>query len=122
MPFYQGRRYLDDRLFILDLTQAKKNGSIVWAVITRRNCEGFPPFRSDEFQTKEEAIAFIERIEPQTPRFSLGEKSPEPTPSYSDYCHWLRSQGIPSSIEFSEMNKRNADQVIIEDLKQDEIR
>jgi hypothetical protein len=118
MPFYQGRTYLDDRLFILDLTQAKKNGRTIWAVITRRNCEGFPPFRSDECETKEEAVAFIDKIEPQTQRFSLGEKSPVPTPSYIDYCRWLRSHGLPSSIQFSEMNKRNPDQVVIADVKQ----
>jgi len=121
MNFYQGRPYLDDRLFILDLTPAKKNGRTVWAVITRRNCEGFTPFRTDEFETKEEAIAFIKKIEPQTPRFSLGEKSPDPTPSYKEHCRWLSAEGIPSSLEFSEMNIRNAEQLIIEEVKEGEL-
>jgi hypothetical protein len=117
MHLYEGRRYLDDRLFILDLTLARKGGRTVWAVVTRRNCEGLPPFRVDDFGTKGEAIAFIKRIEPKTPRFSLGEQSPLPNPSYDAYCAWLRAEGIQSSLEIYEMNKTNPREIVIEEIK-----
>ena len=64
MHLWQGKIYKDDRLFILDITEAKKDAKNVWAVVTRRNCEGFPPFRVDDFMSEEEAIKFIRRVEP----------------------------------------------------------
>jgi len=36
MHMFEGRVYHDDRLFILDLSPAKKGAASVWAVTTRR--------------------------------------------------------------------------------------
>ena len=92
MHLWEGIVYKDDRLFILDLTPAKKDGKSVWAAVTRRNCEGFPTFRIDDFKTKEEAIIYIRKIEPTTLLISLGGKSPEipPTESFSEFdLRWV---------------------------------
>jgi hypothetical protein len=79
----------------------------VWAVTTRRNEKGFPPFRVDDFPTKESAVTFIERIEPETPRISLGGKPPSKPLPYPDYLAALHTEGIPSSLQIYEMNKEN---------------
>jgi hypothetical protein len=86
MKLWQGQVYFDDRLFILDLQRATKNGQPVWAITTRRNVKGFPPRRSDTFQTKEEAIRYLKEVEPSTPRISLKGKSPNPPLSYEQLC------------------------------------
>ena len=88
MKLWQGQMYFDDRLFILDLQQATKNGKTVWAVITRRNVKGFPPWRVDDFETKEEAINYIKGVESSAPRISLGGNSPSPEPTYEEFLSW----------------------------------
>lgn len=100
MPHYLGESYNDDRLFILDYGRVRRGADTVWGVITRRNIPGrFPPFRSDVFDSEEAAIAFIQSTEPSTPRISLGGRSPDPVPTYEEYCSWLAREGIPSSLE-----------------------
>ncbi len=94
MNLYEGQIYKDDRIFILDLTQAKKGNNSVWAIITRRNIDGFPPTRTDEFETKEKAIEYIKQIEPTTPRISLNGKSPKIPESYDKGCKQLKKEGI----------------------------
>ncbi|MCF8239741.1 MAG: hypothetical protein K9J16_00035 [Melioribacteraceae bacterium] len=86
----------DDRMFVLEISQVKVSNltSAVepqnkWAVITRRNVPGYPPHRSDNFNTYEEAKDFYHKIVVQTPRVSLGEKSPYPTPTIEQYKNWL---------------------------------
>lgn len=116
MNLHQGRLYNDDRLFILDLTQARKGSRKIWTVVTRRNHEGFPPIRVDEFATKEAAIAFIREVEPTTPRISLGGSSPVPPPSYERYCQQLRNEGIPSAMEICELNRGRQRDLIVEPL------
>ena len=116
MKLYKGKLYNDDRLFILDLSPAVKGNRSVWAVITRRNCEGFPPFRADEFETKKEAINFIVQIEPTTPLISLAGKSPDISLPYLAYCETLRRQGIPSAMEIYQINKTTERKIILEEL------
>ena len=121
MEFWQGKLYKDDRLFILDLQQAQKGHRVVWAVTTRRNIDGFPPFRVDDFPTKEEAIEFIHRIEPETPRISLGGRSPEKPLPYTDYLATLRHAGVPSAMEIYELNKASRGRLIIEGVSEHDI-
>ena len=121
MHLFEGRVYHGDRLFILDLSPAKKGAASVWAVTTRRNCEGFPPFRVDDFPTEEEAIAFIKRIEPQTPRISLGGRAPTPTLSDEDHCVRLTREGVPSALEIRELNRGTQREIIISEVSPDEL-
>lgn len=57
-----------------------------WAVITRRNVPGYPPHRSDTFSTRAEAV--------ETPRVSLGNKSPVPPPTLEAYTSWLMTENL----------------------------
>lgn len=121
MNLWQGQAYFDDRVFILDLQQATKNGQSVWAVTTRRNVQGFPPRRVDDFKTKEAAISYLKQVEPSTPRISLGGHSPSPEPTYEEYLAWCKSEGILSSMEIHRLNQRNRGEMIIEEVKPEEI-
>jgi hypothetical protein len=116
MNLFQGQIYKDDRLFILDLQFAKKNKQSIWAVTTRRNVDGFPPFRVDDFPTKEAAIAFIHKIEPETPRISTGGRPPQQPLTYTTYLAELSKEGIPSAIQIYELNKANRGELIIDEL------
>jgi len=122
MKLWQGHVYKDDRLFILDLQKARKGQRTVWAVTTRRNIEGFPPFRVDDFASKDEAVAFIERIEPETPRISLGGRSPDRPLVYAKYLATLKSEGLPSAMEIYELNKTRHRDLIIDEISEDELR
>lgn len=57
----------------------------VRSITTRRNVPDYPPKRVDQFETYEEAIKFYKRVIVTTPRASLGEKSPDPTPSLEEH-------------------------------------
>jgi hypothetical protein len=104
------------------LQLAQKNKQPVWAVTTRCNVDGFPPFRVDEFPTKEAAMAFIQKIEPETPRISLRGNSFKRLLAYSDYLIALRKDGVPSAIQIFEMNKANRAELIIDELSMDDLR
>jgi hypothetical protein len=119
MISYQGKNYNDDRLFILDLTQAKRGNHIIWAVVTRYNYQGFSPFRVDEFDTREEAVEFIKKTEPSTPRISLGGNSPQIPISYEAHCQLLESEGIPTSLEIYKMNIGNKRELILDSIQED---
>lgn len=122
MKLWQGQLYFDYRLFILDLQRATKNGQPVCAITTRRNVKGFPPRRSDTFQTKEEAIRYLKEVEPSTPRISLKGKSPNPPLSYEQHVNWCKSENIPTSMEIYEMNNQNRGELIIEEVNPDELK
>lgn len=114
---WEGIVYNDDRIYILDLTPAKKGNNSVWAIVTRRNCDGFPAVRTDEFKTKEEAIDYIGNIEPSTPLISFNGKSPVSPLSYRDYCDKLNRIGISSAIEIYELNKNIKREIVIQEAE-----
>jgi hypothetical protein len=86
--------FKDDRKFILEICKVKVNSIDKWAVITRRNVPDFPSFRSDHFDTREEALSLYKEVVPQTPLISLGEKSPDPPISLDEYKIWIKSNGL----------------------------
>jgi hypothetical protein len=112
---WDGKIHNDDRLFILDLQPATKGGKDVWAVVTRWNHEGFPPYKVNDFETQIEAIDFIKKIEPQTPRISLDGKSLNPTPSYIEYLELMKKNGEPSSFAIYEQNKHHERKLMLEE-------
>lgn len=121
MYLWEGIVYKDDRLFILDLTQAQKDKKTVWAVVTRRNYEGFPPVRTDEFESQEEAIDYIKKIEPTIPLISLSGKQPKSALTYDEYCKKLHKEGLPTALDIYELNKNTKREIIIESLKKEDI-
>jgi hypothetical protein len=93
--------FKDDRMFVLEVClvttniitsseQPKKE----WAVITRRNVMGYPPYRTDTFPTRTDAVYFYKQIVVTTPRVSFGYKPPDPPPSLEEYTHWLFNEGL----------------------------
>jgi len=107
----------DDRVFVLELERAivsipNEDGVIsiltrgagqrgpgrgerrVWSITTRRNVPDYPPRRVDQFETYETAVAYYKRVVVTTPRVSLGEKSPDPTPSLREYVQWLKHENL----------------------------
>jgi hypothetical protein len=122
MGLWNGQNYNDDRLFFLDLQLAKKGNEMVWAVTTRRNVRRIPPTRVDTFKTKNEAVEFIKRIEPTTPRISLNGKSPEKPLIYEKYVATLEEEGLMSAMEMFEKQMGFPGQVVIETLSEDDLR
>lgn len=118
---WEGIVYNDDRLFILDLTHAKKDGKTVWAIVTRRNHEGFPPVRTDEFESQEKAIEYIEKIEPTTPLISLSGKQSVILLSHKEYSAKLRKEGLPTALDIYELNKQKKREIIIESVREKDI-
>lgn len=111
---WDGKIFNDDRLFILDLQLADKSGVEVWAVVTRWNHRGIPPYKVNDFATQLEAIRFIKEIEPKTPRISLNGQSPNPEISYLEYLALARRNGEPTSFELHEANKGRQGKLILQ--------
>jgi hypothetical protein len=107
----------DDRVYVLELERAivsspSEDGLIavttggkehsvpgrgerrIWSITTRRNVPGYPPRRVDQFDTYEDAVAFYKRVVVMTPRASLGQKCPDPTPSLEKYVQWLKDEEL----------------------------
>jgi len=97
--------FKDDRMFVLEVcpvTTRNLTSSATekqeWAVITRRNVPGYPPHRSDTFSTKAEAIEYFKKVVVETPRISLGNKSPVPPPDLETYKSWLIAENLYDPI------------------------
>ena len=101
----------DDRMFVLEISPiesrdatstvlnlsgdtSRTSQSKEWAVVTRRNVPGYPPHRVDPFPTKAEAVAYYKHVVVETPRKSLGEKSPDPPPTLEAYTAWLVAEDL----------------------------
>jgi len=121
MKLWQGENYNDDRLFILDLQLVQKGKEETWAVVTRRNVKRLPPFRIDDFVTKKEAVEFVRKIEPTTPRISQGGKPPEAPLSYEKYVAALKQEGLVSAMELFEKQLGFPGKVCIQEITDDEI-
>ena len=93
--------FKDDHMFVLEvcpittrnLTSSEPE-KYEWAVITRRNVPGYPPHRSDTFPSKKEAIEYYKKVVVETPRVSLGNKSPVPPPTIETYTSWLIAENL----------------------------
>ena len=108
---YQGDQYFDDRLYVLYLCKGKvdpeSDGLIattiyhdqapadsIWCVVTYKNCNRYPLNRIDSFYKKDDAIAYLKLIEPETPLISLEGKSPQNPVAYDDYVLWKKKNGL----------------------------
>jgi len=91
---YENANYLDDRMFVLELRRAgKSSDKSEWLLVTRRNVRGYPPKRVDDFEDYETARAYMEKVEPETPRLSLDERPPDPIPTIEKHRAWVKEIG-----------------------------
>ena len=121
MKNWEGRAYLDDRLFIIDLQRATKGDKTVWAVTALRNVKGLPPVRVDDFSEKEEAVAYLMKVEPSTPCISLRGESPQPKPTYDEYLLWCKSEEISSAMDMYRLKQGvRRRKLIIEEVSPEE--
>lgn len=97
--------FKDDRMFVLEVCPVTTRDLMSntpekqqWAVITRRNVPGYPPYRSDSFSTRAEAIEYYKKVVVETPRVSLGKKSPVPPPTLEAYTSWLVAENLYDPI------------------------
>lgn len=93
--------FKDDRMFVLEVIPvttrsltSSASEKQEWAVITRRNVPGYPLHRSDTFPSRTEAIEYYKKVVVETPRVSLGNKSPVPPPSLEAYVSWLVAENV----------------------------
>ena len=123
--FYaQEPRYLDDRMFVLEISRVttrsmtSTNERQQWAVIERRNVFGYPPTRCKEFDRRDAAVAFLKEVAPQTPRVSLDGESPSPLPSWDEFQSWLTSLGVARlQVAFANDSWDGVDRGLFETLR-----
>ncbi len=98
-------RFLDDRMYVLEISRLTPISAGLfpdphtspgkWSVITRRNCPGYPPTRTDDFDAYEDAVEYLKKVAPETPRVSLGKRCPNPPPSWDEFQAWLEASNLP---------------------------
>ena len=117
VPEHWSGPYRDDRMYVMRLTTGStrvdgdrkeaitglKPQAQGWTetvlLLTYRNVPSLPAVRSDSFDSLEEAIEYVKRVEPTCPRISLDGGSPEPTPSWQAHLEWLQGLGLPSAVD-----------------------
>jgi viroplasmin and RNaseH domain-containing protein len=78
----------------MEISIVNVNRESKWAVITRRNVPGYPAFRLDSFETREEALEYYKAIVVETPLVSLNGESPNPRRTIEEYKKWLVDNGL----------------------------
>jgi len=110
---YRGLEYHDDRMFVLHLakgtvvTKPDEDGIIwttvyhgnppaehIWCLVTYKNCKGYPISRVDHFAEKENALHYMQQVEPEVPLISLNGRAPQIPMSISDFNSWKKSMGF----------------------------
>lgn len=93
--------FKDDRKFMLEICPVETRSLTSneqpekkWAIITRRNVPGYPPYRTDQFKTRNEALNYYKKIVVETPRVSLDNKPLTAIPSLDKYKEWLVDENL----------------------------
>ena len=102
---FNGETYLDDRMYVLNLgvgtvSQAGKKETR-YVLFTYRNTAALPPVRTDNFETKEEAIDYVKEVEFQVPLVSnhgTPLQIPEGVDPWEYWMDWLSERGLFSAI------------------------
>ena len=105
---YHGYDYRDDRMFVMNIATATKDDKRCWNLATYRNTISLPATRNDFFDTKEELIDYIKKVEPCVPLISNNGQSLE-IPNHInneniyevwDYFNkWLSERDLFSSVK-----------------------
>jgi len=65
-----------------------------WGLVTYRNCTGYPATHMNIFISKEDAIAYMRKIEPEAPLISLNGRSPSNPVPYEEYQCWKQANNF----------------------------
>ena len=105
MQLYKGERYRDDRMFVVNLSRGtvEKGSSKTtrWMVRAYRNIPSLPPYSTDHFETREEAVEYLKKMEPTTPLISndgMALDIPEDANTWEYWLRWLVEKGLDSAI------------------------
>ena len=110
---FNGLEYHDDRMYVLHLckgtidTKPDSDGLLwtnihhenppadsVWCIVTFKNCPGYPISRVDHFHRKEDALNYMQAVEPEVPLIGLGGMPPKNPMSFQTFTEWKKSQGL----------------------------
>ena len=99
---FKGETYRDDRLFVLNLTHGKEEEKSKWILVTYRNTIELPVYKTNCFDTKEDAIQYLKKVEQFTPLISNNEQPLEIAESaisdWDYYNNWLKQNNLFSAI------------------------
>jgi len=102
---YQGETFRDDRMFVINLsrgTVTRDSKKITrWLLFTYRNTIQLPIFRSDDFETREDATEYLKKEEPNVPVISNGGQPieiPKNVDRWEFWTDWLAKNGLQSAI------------------------
>jgi len=93
--------YRDDRMYVLNLSLGKVNNETKYILMTYRNIPQLPAVRHDHFDTREEAIKYIKKVEPLVPLTSLNRKPldiPKDIDRWEYWVKWLKERNLQSAI------------------------
>jgi len=101
-----GQLYNDDRMFVMAVSKCtvrtdsefvetqvhheEAPPNHIWCVVTYRNVERYPAYRTDHFDTEQEAISYLQVVEPGVPLVSLGGTAPRITLPYTKFVEWKK--------------------------------
>jgi hypothetical protein len=93
----------DDRMFVLELSPVETRtgnepSKNEWSVITRRNVTGYPPYRSDTFPTRADALDYYKKVVVSTTLVSLGGKPISSQLTIEEYQRWLIAKNLYDPI------------------------
>lgn len=100
--------YRDERMFVMNLAKgfAKQNGEKEekFLLTTYRNLTSLPVFRMDEFETLEEAEAYVRNVEPQCPIITNAENPIEfegtDEEIYRQWLSWLDERALLPTLSY----------------------
>ena len=74
MITYKEETYRDERLFVFNLTHGKEDDKPKWILVTYRNTIELPVYKTNCFDSKEDAIEYLKSVEQFTPLISNNEQ------------------------------------------------
>src|SRR3546814_17346293 len=91
--------FKDDRMFVLHISKLPARSlERPWTVITIRTVPGYMPVRYDQFQSREDALTYLQEDVVEKTRVRLGNSAPPPVPSIEETHIWPTLRNINLQI------------------------
>ncbi len=65
-----------------------------WCLVTYRNNNRYMAVRSDFFDSRQDAEAYMKEVEPMVPLISLGGQPRNPPLPYEEFLRWKKKEGF----------------------------